>query len=96
MPKGRGFTLDLDTPVQLYFERELLSYHGLSCSFLPTVTDQLYFGNTALNPIEMLWRHFRREVTPCELFQAKSALLAAAQDYFDRSNRAILRIARRP
>jgi len=23
---------------------------------------------TVLNPIEMLWRHFRREVTQCELF----------------------------
>lgn len=40
-----------------------------------------------LNPIEMLWRHFRREVTHCELFETKKALLAAAQDFFDRYNR---------
>jgi hypothetical protein len=32
----------------------------------------------------MLWRHFRREVTHCELFETKQALLAAAQDFFDR------------
>ena len=36
-----------------------------------------------LNPIEMLWRHFRREVTHCELFETKQALLAAARDFFD-------------
>lgn len=40
-----------------------------------------------LNPIEMLWRHFRREVTHGELFETKKALLAAAQDFFDRYNR---------
>lgn len=39
-----------------------------------------------LNPIEMLWRHFRREVTHCELFETKQALLAAAQDFFERYN----------
>ena len=39
-----------------------------------------------LNPIEMLWRHFRREVTHCELFQTMQALLTAAQDFFDRFN----------
>lgn len=38
------------------------------------------------NPIEMLWRHFRREVTHCELFETKQALLAAAQDFFERYN----------
>ena len=27
-----------------------------------------------LNPIEMLWRHFRREVTHCELFETVEAL----------------------
>jgi transposase len=37
-----------------------------------------------LNPIEMLWRHFRREVTHCELFENVTALLKAAQDFFDR------------
>jgi len=39
-----------------------------------------------LNPIEMLWRHFRREVTHCELFETKQALLAAAHACFDRFN----------
>jgi transposase len=37
-----------------------------------------------LNPIEMLWRHFRREVTHCELFENIKALLAAARNFFDR------------
>lgn len=39
-----------------------------------------------LNPIEMLWRHFRREVTHCELFESMRALLAAAADFFTRHN----------
>ena len=39
-----------------------------------------------LNPIEMLWRHFRREVTHGELFENMNALLKAAQDFFDRHN----------
>ncbi len=39
-----------------------------------------------LNPIEMLWRHFRPEVTHCELFETKQALVAAARDFFDRCN----------
>lgn len=39
-----------------------------------------------LNPIEMLWRHFRREVTHCELFESVRALLNAAQAFFDRYN----------
>src|ERR671921_6160 len=39
-----------------------------------------------LNPIEMLWRHFRREVTHCELFASVKALLAAAADFFVRYN----------
>ena len=39
-----------------------------------------------LNPIEMLWRHFRREVTHCELFESVKALLTASQDFFDRFN----------
>ena len=39
-----------------------------------------------LNPIEMLWRHFRREVTHCELFATVNALLAATRDFFDRYN----------
>ena len=40
-----------------------------------------------LNPSEMLWRHFRREVTHCELFESLKALLTAAQDFFDRYSR---------
>ena len=40
-----------------------------------------------LNPIEMLWRHFRREVTHCELFGSVEALLRAASEFFDRYNR---------
>lgn len=40
-----------------------------------------------LNPIEMLWRHFRREVTHCELFAGMHALLAAARECFERFNR---------
>lgn len=39
-----------------------------------------------LNPIEMLWRYFRKEVTHCELFETKRALLAAAQAFFVRYN----------
>lgn len=45
-----------------------------------------------LNPIEMLWRHFRREVTHCELFENVKALVAAAEDFFDRHNQLPKRI----
>ena len=41
-----------------------------------------------LNPIEMLWRHYRREVTHCELFESIDALLGATREFFDRMNRA--------
>ncbi len=40
-----------------------------------------------LNPIEMLWRHFRREVTHCELFPSVKALVAAAYNFFERYTR---------
>lgn len=40
-----------------------------------------------LNPAEMLWRHYRREVTHCELFESIDALLAATHAFFDRMNR---------
>lgn len=40
-----------------------------------------------LHPIEMLWRHCRREVTPCELFASIHALLGATREFFDRYNR---------
>ena len=39
-----------------------------------------------LNPIEMLWPHFRREVTHCELFETIHALIKAAQAFFQRYN----------
>lgn len=39
-----------------------------------------------LNPIEMLWRHFRREVTHCELFVCIKALIDATLAFFDRYN----------
>jgi putative transposase len=38
------------------------------------------------NPIAMLWRHFRREVTHCELFESVNALLAATRAFFERHN----------
>jgi transposase len=39
-----------------------------------------------LNPAEMLWRHFRREVTHCELFESIGALIAATLDFFQGCN----------
>jgi putative transposase len=35
-----------------------------------------------LSPIEMLWRHFRREVSHCELFVSVKALAEASLDFF--------------
>jgi len=40
-----------------------------------------------LNPIEMLWRHFRREVTHNELFENVKVLATAALDFFERYNK---------
>lgn len=40
-----------------------------------------------LNPIEMLWGHFRREVTHCELFASMKELLKATANFFDGYNR---------
>jgi hypothetical protein len=45
-----------------------------------------------LNPIEMLWRHFRREVTHGERFASLEALLKAAQACFDRDNQVTERV----
>jgi transposase len=45
-----------------------------------------------LNPIEMLWRQFRREVTHTERFQTVKRLLAAARACFDRYTREPARI----
>ncbi len=39
-----------------------------------------------LNPIEMLWRHFRREVTHCELFVSIEALIDATHRFFQLCN----------
>jgi hypothetical protein len=50
----------------------------IACS-LPIKSPWLY-------PIEMLWRHFRREVTHGELFETMTSLLAAAADFFARYN----------
>ena len=40
-----------------------------------------------LNPAEMLWRHYRREVTHCELLGSIDALLEARHEFFERMNR---------
>ncbi len=40
-----------------------------------------------LNPIEMLWRHFRRKVTHRELLPSVKALVAVAHELFERHNR---------
>jgi hypothetical protein len=45
-----------------------------------------------LNPLEMLWRHFRREVTHGELFASIDALLKAAHAFFDRDNQSTERV----
>jgi len=39
-----------------------------------------------LNPIEMLWRHFRREVSHCEIFETVKLLLEASYSFFNRYN----------
>lgn len=39
-----------------------------------------------LNPIEMLWRAFRRSVTHCELFDSVASLVTASRDFFQRLN----------
>ena len=39
-----------------------------------------------LNPIEMLWRYFRKEVTHCELFENMKALIAETLAFFKRCN----------
>jgi transposase len=35
-----------------------------------------------LNPVEMLWRHYRRVVTHCELFESVDALVKATERFF--------------
>ena len=51
----------------------------LALLYLPTYSPWL-------NPIEMLWRHFRQEVIHCELFVSVKALIAASLDFFHRYN----------
>jgi putative transposase len=45
-----------------------------------------------LNPIEMRWRHFRREVTHGELFASLDARLKAAHAFFDHYNQDTARV----
>lgn len=52
---------------------------GLILLYLPTYSPWL-------NPIEMLWRHFHREVTHCELFLTLQDLITASYDFFNRYN----------
>ncbi len=40
-----------------------------------------------LKPCERLWRHYRRELTHCELFETIDTLLDATADFFERYNR---------
>jgi len=42
--------------------------------------------NLCCNPIEMIWCHFRREVTHCELFTTVKELFDAPFDFFKRFN----------
>jgi transposase len=39
-----------------------------------------------LNPIEMLWRHYRREVTHCELFESVAKLVESTLAFFELCN----------
>lgn len=45
-----------------------------------------------LTPAEMLWRHFRREATHCELFESMEAVIAATLDFFKRCNQQPTRV----
>jgi putative transposase len=47
-----------------------------------------------LNPVEMLWRHFRREVTHCELFETMKAHLVGHWLQSQKSHLTVL--SRRP
>lgn len=53
--------------------------------YLPTYSPRL-------NPIEMLWCQFRREVTHCELFESVQALVKACLDFSPSHNRTPKRI----
>jgi transposase len=69
-----------DTPAADEIEAVVRAAAGrLVLRYLPT-------DSPWLNPIEMLWRHFRREVTHGELFASLDARLKAAHAFFDRYN----------
>jgi transposase len=52
--------------------------------YLPTYSPWL--NGAANRPIEMLWRHWRREVTHCELFESIKKLIEATNNFFTRYN----------
>ena len=69
-----------DTPQDDEVEAVVRAAAGrLVLLYLPTYSP-------GLNPIEMLWRHFRREVTHCELFETVDALLQASRAFFEHCN----------
>ncbi len=43
-------------------------------------------GPAQKTQFEMRWRHFRCQVTHCELLETKQALNASARQFFDRYN----------
>lgn len=71
---------NVNTHSQGKIEEVLRSAAGrLVLMYLPTYSPWL-------NPIEMLWRHFRREVTHCELFASVNALIQASAVFFSNYN----------
>jgi putative transposase len=64
---------------------ELQFSDRLKLLYLPTYSPWL-------NPIEMLWRHYRREVTHCELFVTPQKLINASKNFFKKYNRTPHRI----
>jgi transposase len=82
-PKGRVYVAwdNCNTHQDEEIEAVLRAAAGrLVLLYLPTYSPWL-------NPIEMLWRHFRREVTHCEIFESVKALIGAAYEFFERYNR---------
>ena len=88
-PKGRVYVAWDNCNTHQDEEIEALLLRGaagrLILLYLPTYSPWL-------NPLEMLWRHFRREVTHCELFASVKALIAAAHGFFERYNRCPWRV----
>jgi transposase len=83
-PKGRVYVAWDNCNTHQDEEIEALLLRGaagrLILLYLPTYSPWL-------NPIEMLWLHFRREVTHCEIFESVKALIGAAYEFFERYNR---------